>query len=249
MSAKVDNTALQDSYQLYHHNLILTEKGKWCVIQQGMNPNDKYARRYHWLSDDVESYVEEPHSAILCQKKSKKSLDMTSSLSEGARRISVDLVNDGPGKLKNLFREAVEPKQSILEEFTGGTLFQNQTNIQSLVMPVNINWNLIRGIYEFQPKDYEELLGMKGVGPKTVRALALVSELVYGESPSWKDPVKYSFAVGGKDGVPYPVDRKAMDESVEILKAGVSEAKVDNKEKLKALKRLRRFVPEDIENY
>ncbi len=249
MSAKVDNTAIQDNYQLYHHTLIFTENGRWCVIQQGMNPEVRLARRYHWLSDDVESFIEEPHTAILCQRRSKKVLDMTSGHSKEAREISVDLVNDGPGKLRNLFREAIEPRQRSLYDYLDGKPRENYQNISTLIMPKNINWNLIRGVYEFQPRNYEEFLGIKGVGPKTVRALALVSELVYGTPPSWNDPVKYSFAVGGKDGVPYPVDRKAMDESIDILKAGVEEAKVNDKEKLRALKRLRRFVPEDIENY
>jgi hypothetical protein len=113
-------------------------------------------------------------------------------------------------------------------------------------MPTRINWNVMREAYEFQPKDYEKLISIKGVGPKTVRALALVSELVYGEPPSWRDPVKYSFAVGGKDGVPYPVDKEAMDESIDIIKRGIEEARVGKNEKLRAMKRLREFVPPDI---
>jgi hypothetical protein len=114
-------------------------------------------------------------------------------------------------------------------------------------MPVHINWPLMRQVYEFQPGNYEELLSMKGVGPATVRALALIGELIYGEEPSWRDPVKFSFTVGGKDGVPFPVDRKAMDESIEILKSGVEEAKVKKGEKLEAIQRLRKFVPEDYD--
>jgi hypothetical protein len=112
-------------------------------------------------------------------------------------------------------------------------------------MPRNINWDALSRVYEFQPRNYEELLSVKGVGPATVRGLALVAELVYGEKPSWEDPVKFSFAYGGKDGVPFPVDRKAMDESIEILKQSVQEAKIGDKEKLHSLERLRRFVPPD----
>jgi hypothetical protein len=112
-------------------------------------------------------------------------------------------------------------------------------------MPRNINWDTLSRVYEFQPKNYEELLSVKGVGPATVRGLALVAELVYGEKPSWEDPVKFSFAYGGKDGVPFPVDRKAMDESIQILKQSVQEAKIGDKEKLHSLQRLRKFVPEN----
>jgi len=110
-------------------------------------------------------------------------------------------------------------------------------------MPQNINWDTLARVYEFQPQNYEELLSVKGVGPATVRGLALVAELVYGEAPSWGDPVKFSFAYGGKDGVPYPVDRKAMDESIEFLRQLVQEAKIGEKEKLQSLQRLRQYVP------
>jgi hypothetical protein len=114
-------------------------------------------------------------------------------------------------------------------------------------MPRSINWNVLRTVYEFQPTSYEEFLSLRGVGPSTVRALALIGELVYGVEPSWRDPVKFSFTVGGKDGVPYPVDRKAMDRSIQVLREGVEEAKLGNSEKLEAVQRLRRFVPEDLE--
>ena len=109
----------------------------------------------------------------------------------------------------------------------------------TLNMPRNINWDTLSHVYEFQPSNYEELLSVKGVGPATVRGLALVAELVYGEEPSWEDPVKFSFAYGGKDGVPYPVNREAMDESIEILRQSVQEAKIGDKEKLLSLKRLK----------
>jgi len=110
-------------------------------------------------------------------------------------------------------------------------------------MPRTINWAKMTEIYDFQPKNYEELLSIKGVGPNTVRALALISDLIYGEKPSWSDPIKYSFTVGGKDGVPFPVDRKAMDESTLIIKQGIQQAKIGDKDKLQALKRLRNYSP------
>jgi hypothetical protein len=111
-------------------------------------------------------------------------------------------------------------------------------------MPRNINWDTLSRVYEFQPSNYEELLAVKGVGPATVRGLALVAELVYGEEPSWEDPVKFSFAYGGKDGVPFPVERKAMDESILILKKAVEESRVGEKDRLRSIENLRRFVPE-----
>jgi hypothetical protein len=111
-------------------------------------------------------------------------------------------------------------------------------------MPRNINWKIMQEVYEFQPSNYEELLGFKGVGAATVRGLALVADLIYGEKPSWKDPVKYSFAYGGKDGVPFPVDREAMDNSIHILRQAIEKAKVGEREKMHSLQRLNRLVPE-----
>lgn len=245
LSAKVDNTAIQDSYQLYHHVLVFTEKGNWCVIQQGINNQSGYARRYHWLSENVDNFVFEPHDAIVGERQKGKTLDMTSLDSEEVQKISVDLIRDSPKKLKGIMESLRKPGQSSLSSW--GLEISELPPTSSLVMPKRINWNFVRGAYEFQPKDYEELLSIKGIGPRTVRALALVSELVYGESPSWKDPVKFSFAVGGKDGVPYPVDRKVMDESVDIIRHGIKEAKVGKKEKLSALKRLSDFVPPDFD--
>jgi hypothetical protein len=116
-----------------------------------------------------------------------------------------------------------------------------------LSMPATISWKTLKRAYEFQPKGYEELLGIRGVGPSTVRGLALVSELIYGEKPSWRDPVKYSFAYGGKDGVPYPVDKNAMDTAISILKVAIENAHLGDKERLNSLERLRRFVPPDLD--
>ncbi len=229
ISAKVDNTALQDGYQLYHHIFIFTEEGKWTVVQQGMNPENKYARRYHWLSDNVKSFVEEPHSAICCDAKGKV-LNMVAFESEDARNASVDLIKDNPVHLKKYFS-----KQTTLLDY--GFTMPRKHLIELK------NFKPLMNAYEFQPKNYEELLMIKGMGPKTVRALALLSDLIYGTEPSWKDPVKYSFAHGGKDGTPYPVNRETMDSSIEILKTAIEEAKIGNREKLKAFKRLKDFIP------
>ena len=114
-------------------------------------------------------------------------------------------------------------------------------------MPRSINWKTMKKLYDFQPKDYEELLAFRGVGPATVRGLALVADVIYGEKPSWKDPVKYSYAYGGKDGVPFPVDREAMDKSIEILRQTVKEARIGDKERIHSLRRLRAFVPQSSE--
>ena len=118
-------------------------------------------------------------------------------------------------------------------------------SFEALDMPINISWATMKHAYEFQPRNYEELLSIRGVGPATVRGLALVAELVYGEKPSWSDPVKFSFAYWGKDGVPFPVNRRAMEESIQVLQQAVQAAKIGDKEKTRSLQRLRWFVPKN----
>ncbi|MCW4044345.1 MAG: DUF763 domain-containing protein [Candidatus Bathyarchaeota archaeon] len=243
MTAKVDNAAIQAGYQLYHHAFLLTENKKWAVIQQGMSAEDRTARRYHWLSENVSSFVVEPHNAIVGDAKREKALNMTAKSSEGARKASVDIAKETPNRLMRLFEAARPLEQRSLREWFPQNA--NQQPIVVLQMPRNANWKTLKKVYEAQPRNYEELLSVKGVGPATVRGLALVAELVYGEKPSWDDPVKYSFAYGGKDGVPFPVHRRAMDESIQLLRETVQAAKIGDKEKLRSLQRLRRFVPEN----
>jgi len=240
MSAKVDNTAIQAGYPLYHHAFFIRNDRKWLVIQQGMNTVEKAARRYHWLSDDLKSYVIEPHSAIVGEKIHGRVLDMTARESERAQHVSVDLVNDGAERLERLVVPSPSG-QMTLATWTG----ESDQDTRHLRMPWRIDWKALRRAYQIRPKNYEELLSIRGIGPATVRGLALVSEVVYGEKPSWKDPVKYSFAYGGKDGVPFPVRRSAMDRSIYFLREAIESAKVGDRERLEALRRLRRFVPPD----
>ena len=243
MSAKIDNSALQDGYQLYHHAFFLTEDGKWAVIQQGMNTSDRTARRYHWLSENLKNFVVEPHSAIISEHRASFTLNMTAKESEGCRKVSVEIVKENPRKLARNIVLLRRRRQRILDEWMPhDEETETLLSRKFLSMPLNINWEAVKRAYEFQPRNYEELLGIRGIGPSTVRGLALISELIYGEEPSWRDPVKYSFAYGGKDGVPFPVDRKAMDESIEILKEAVENAKIGKREKLLSLRRLRNLM-------
>ena len=249
--AKVDNSAIQAGYQLYHHAFFITEKAKWAVIQQGMNAESKTARRYHWLSDTTKNFVVEPQSAIVCDTKHPNVLNMTARKSEESRRISVDLAKEPTKKLIRLARDATlheERQQQTLQQWLPTAQSNLKKSLPTLTMPRNINWIALSQAYETQPSNYEELLSIKGVGPATVRGLALIAELVYGEKPSWKDPVKYSFAYGGKDGVPYPVNRGAMDQSIKILEETLLATKIGDVDKTRALQTLRRFVPTDAKN-
>lgn len=241
LTAKIDNNAIQDGFNIYHHSFIFDNMGKWTVIQQGMNEMTSYARRYHWLSSIVNerSFVNEPHSAICCDM-NVKSLNMTANESESARKCSVDLINDNPKHLERFFAKNKNKNQLSLTDFS------NESN--SFVMPrehfpkIEADMKIMLKAYEIQPKNYEELILIKGLGAKTVRALALISELVHGCKVSWRDPCKYSFAHGGKDGWPYPVDRKNYDKSIEILQDALSNAKVGARLKLDAVRRLQQYI-------
>lgn len=229
MAAKVDSAALQDGYHLYHHAIIFTRKGRWAVVQQGMNAETRYARRYHWLWK-VRDFVEEPHAAIVGIR--GRALNMTARTSDEARKISVDIAREKTPRVMRQLRTLTQYQQTLDGSAT------------LLDMPRRINWTALKEVYEIQPRNYEEMLAIKGVGPATVRALAYTAELIYGTPLSWEDPVKFSFAVGGKDGVPYPVNRRAMDEATRILRTSLEEARVGRSERMKALRRLRMFVPE-----
>jgi len=241
MSAKVDNLAIQAGYQLYHHSLLVAEDGKWAVVQQGMSAQDTTARRYHWLSKHVENFVVEPHNAIVGDVRRNVALDMTAKESEDCRKVSTDIVKDQPKKLIHLLQSVRPAHQASLQKWIPETEWKEYA-VEVLSMPRTLNWNLVKRLYEFQPTNYEQLLGIKGVGPATVRGLALIAELVYGSKPSWKDPVKYSFCVGGKDGVPFPVDKRSYDEIIQTLGSALEQAKVKDKERIGAVKRLRQFV-------
>jgi len=240
MTAKVDNTCLQDGYQLYHHSFIFSEEGEWTVIQQGMH--ERLARRYHWLSEKVQSFVEEPHSGIAGDRQESAVLDMTARESEAARRVSVDLVRDNLSQLKPY---TLKTRQMLIDEYT--SIPQHS---RTLVMPTQhsipeLTDRTIAALhkaYELQPTNYEELIAIRGIGPRSVRALALVSELIYGAPLSWKDPAKYSFAHGGKDGIPYPVDEETYEKTFEILKNATESAKVGQKDKISAIRRLQELI-------
>lgn len=235
ISAKVDNSVLQDGFQLYHHFFVFDEKGNWGVVQQGMN--NLYARRYHWLSDNVVEFIEEPHNAICCDN-SGETLDLTAKQSRETRKISVDLVRDNPEHIFH-FRQ-----RSLLEFMGQKEKVLNMTNrhwIRDFDLTKR-DKEVLRRAYELQPSDYEELISLRGMGPKKIRALALISDLVYGSKASWKDPVKYSFSHGGKDGTPFPVDKKTFDNSINTLKESLEAAKIGEEERLKAIRRLCCYV-------
>ncbi len=226
LSAKVDNTAVQDGYQLYHHTFFFAPSGEWAVVQQGMNDANGYARRYHWLSTGVEDFVNEPHAAICSERRGQLVLNLVAEESEEARRASALLAAEPPDKLASELRKAQELELPARHHI-----------IDADLRPESFERTLAKA-YEQPPENFESLLATPGVGPKTIRALALIADLIYGAKASLRDPATFSFAHGGKDGIPYPVDRATYDHSIEVLREAVNRAKVEDREKLAALKRL-----------
>lgn len=228
MSAKVDSAALQDGYQLYQHTFFFTRSGSWAVVQQGMNTETRWARRYHWLGRPGDSldFVCEPHQAICSQGRGGQVLNMVARESDPARRTSALLAAERPDKLAAELRRMKELELPA----------RHQVLVADL-KPESLERIMLK-TYQRPPAGFEQLLATPGVGPKTVRALALISDLLYGAGASFRDPARFSFAHGGKDGYPYPVDRAGYDRSIEILREAVAKAKMGDRERMEALKRL-----------
>jgi len=229
MSAKVDNNALQDGYQIYHHFFLFTSGGEWAVVQQGMNGAAGYARRYHWLSRELTDFTQEPHAAICAQERGL-TLNMVAAVSRETREAMGVLAAEKPDKLVGELK-----KLQCLQLPRRHQLFLADLHPDSIRKVLLLT-------YERQPEDFATLLGMPGVGAKTLRALALISELVYGTRLSWEDPARYSFAHGGKDGFPYPVDRDTYDSSIAMLTDAVRSMRNDGSEREQALRRLASFA-------
>jgi uncharacterized protein len=234
MSAKVDSAAVQDGYQLYHHAFFFTPVGGWCVVQQGMNDANGMARRYHWLASNLQSFVNEPHAAV-CAEVEAPTLNLVAEESAAARTSSALLAREKPGV--------------VLDALRGLPLLSMPRRHAVLIADVNPQHldKILLKTYERAPEDFETLIGMAGVGAKTLRALALASEVIYGTPASTRDPARFSFAVGGKDGFPYPVDLETYDKTVEVLRAAVNKANIDRSERVKALKRLVEYGRSKIE--
>jgi hypothetical protein len=229
MSAKVDSSAVQDGYQLYHHNFLFTSGGSWAVIQQGMNEVKRYARRYHWLGETVSDFVNEPHTAILSETRGQ-ALNLTAGESDPARTTITGIATG----------EKPEKVLAELRRLKTLSLPARHQIVTDDLHPDSLS-RIILSTYERQPENFEQLLGLSGVGAKTIRALSLISELVYGIAPSYRDPVRYSFAHGGKDGIPYPVDRKTYDRSIELLTRAINKTKISPDEKKETFHRLDRL--------
>lgn len=222
--AKVDNTALQDGYQLYHHVFFFTADGRWAVIQQGMPAEGgTMARRYHWWSEDAQDPVNEPRTGIAGDPAATTMvMDMTAALSAEARTATGQLLREVP------VGEVHRALDTIRLSLPAGHAVPNARYLDGV----------LHRLYERPPEDFQTLLTKPGVGPGSLRALVMTAELIYGVEASRVDPVRYSFAHGGKDGHPYPVDRSAHDHTTSTLEHALLRARLGHTEQLGALRRL-----------
>ena len=223
IAAKTDGAALIDGYSIYHHAVFFSPR-YFTVVQQGMNEKEKLARRYHWEVYRSIPKIEEVHSGIVAERQEKEVVNMVSRLSRNARDVCVDLVRDG--SFKRDYRKLLS-----ISKFRGG-----------LYIPRRIDWKAVEKAYNLQPKNFEELILVKGIGRETVRALALISDLIYNVNYDREDPAKYCFAVGGKDGVPFPVRKQTYDEVIEFMREVVKQTELGNVEKRNLMRNLQKMV-------
>jgi len=240
--AKIDNSAIQDGFSLYHH-LMLVSENTWGIIQQGLDANIRKARRYHWISEGLESYLDDAHSDINTEVYKDRVLNMASRESSECRKNSIDLISEGSKGIQRYLKRLRDKNQTSLQDFMINNSKVKIQKIAHLNMPIpfTLKWECVEMAKELATSNYIDLLKIQGFGPGMIRALALISEFIWGEPPSWKDPAKYSFTVGGKDGIPYPVNLKRMEKCAEILEEAIDLAHLNNKEKITALKRLHKF--------
>ena len=241
--AKVDSAAVQDGFDLYLHSFIVADDGRWTVVQQGMNTERKQARRYHWLSEGLESFVDQPHAAIEGRQQ-REIINLTDRQAGASRNSQIELLSSlGPdGIVRKL-------QASTPHDDTGRSTKSQEPQLPNLLLPQHhdvrasdvslrrLHGNLAAAANR-GPVDFVELLLTPGVGARTIRALALVAEVIYGSPYRFTDPARFSLAHGGKDGQPFPVPLRVYDETIRVLKSAVQKAKLGRDEELAAIKRL-----------
>ncbi len=259
LCAKVDNTALQDGFQLYQHNFILSDEGDWTVVQQGMNVQTKTARRYHWCSENLKSFVEEPHSGVTGENQGLI-LNLTDSNAASTRKSILTLAKENPDRVLNEIYDAIKydgENSSQIQKVKKRQIefFEDENHIilsdesRNLVMPrrhelhaEDVDLKRLGGVlvlaYESKPEDFSELLLTKGLGPRTLQSLTLVSEVINGTPSRFSDPARFSFAHGGKDGHPFPVPTKIYDESIRVLGDAIEKSKLGYNDKSECIRRL-----------
>jgi len=237
--AKVDSAAVQDGFDLYLHGFIVADDGRWVVVQQGMNGDLRQARRYHWLSEGLKSFVDQPHAAIEGEEQGEI-VNLTDRRAEPSRGGQLDLLATlDPDRIVREVAAIEKPARPAADQPTLPFLVMpaHHDVRESDIVMKRLHGNIAAAV-ERGPNDYSDLLLVPGVGARTVRALAMVAEVVHGAPYRFSDPARFSLAHGGKDRQPFPVPLKVYDETIGVLKSAVSKAKLGRDEELGALRRL-----------
>lgn len=235
LCAKIDNTAIQDGFQLYQHNFILTNDGHWAIVQQGMNTEKQKARRYHWCSLNIDtkvknSFVNEPHTAIVGENKGKI-LNLVAKEASETRNTILEISKDNPNQTTSEFKKILESSYRHLQMPRHEEVTKRDVNLKRLGA-------VLATAYETQNNNFEDLLLTPGLGPRTLQSLTLVSEVIFGTPSRFNDPARFSFAHGGKDGQPFPVPTKIYDETIRVLGDCIEKAKLGYTDKSACLNRL-----------
>ena len=242
--AKVDSAAVQDGFELYLHGFIVTRAGRWTVVQQGMLPEQKLARRYHWQSEGLQSFVDDPHAAVEGESRGTI-VNLADRRASASRAAQLELIASGPDRVRGALKRARPAQQ------TEPARRAQQLALPHLIMPAHhdvreddVVMRRLRGTLaaaaDRGPSDFAELLLVPGVGARTVQALAHVAEVVHGAPCRFSDPARFAFAHGGKDGHPFPVPLKVYDQTLSVLRKAVTSARLGNDERLSALRELDR---------
>lgn len=233
LSAKVDNTAVQDGFQLYQHNFIVSDEGNWTVIQQGMNNATATARRYHWNSANLRSFTEEPHTFIYGEN-CGEILNLTDKAASPIKSSILKIAKEEPVKMISEIKKLVMPRHHDVK--AKDVDLKRLGSVLWLAQDKNIS-------------NFEELLLLQGLGPRTLQSLALVSEVIYGNASRFKDPARFSFANGGKDGHPFPVPVNVYDETIKTLRSAIDKSKLGNSDKSQAIKSLSQIAEKAEANF
>jgi len=220
--AKVDNTAIQDGFQLYLHNFIVTSEGEWSVVQQGLNDSSGMARRYHWHSKSFESYLAQPHVGVTGINQGLI-LNLTDHQAASTRTGILEISREKPAIMLDEIRKIVMPRHHEVRQ--GDVNLKRLGAVLTLAQEANV-------------ENFESLLLLEGLGPRTLQSLTLVSEVIHGTPSRFQDPARFSFAHGGKDGHPFPIPLKVYDETILTLRDAVEKSKIGASDKNNAIKRL-----------
>jgi hypothetical protein len=226
LTARVDNNAVADGFQLYLHSFAITSSGEWAVVQQGMNPENRQARRYHWHSATVRDFVSEPHTAIV-GKPQGEILNLVDARAAKAQGVLLTIVNEPITITLDDARKLIMPKHHDVRT--------EDVDLKRLGAVLAV-------AHEQELRDFASLLLVEGLGPRTLQSLALIAEVVHGTPSRFSDPARFSFAHGGKDGHPFPVPLKTYDESIAVLRRSLDAARLGHREKLEGFRRLDRLT-------